>query len=97
MVLGPYQTKNVMPPFIIKGSGMKGVIPNGKLSHVFHIVTIGIDGRLILQLYNCGARAQMLIQKLCLVGILYEEDYMLIVEENEGLSMEENNTGSFLA
>lgn len=70
------------------GSGIRGILPIGQLTGILHNVTIGMEGRIRLQMYNCTKRARILTAKLSLVGIVLEEGTKVIYEEYSQLGME---------
>lgn len=73
MVIGPFQSRCVIPPYREVGDGLKGMIPIGQINGIMHTVSLGTEGRIRVQLYNCTSNARMLSQKLCLVGVLVEK------------------------
>lgn len=52
VVMGPFRSKNIIPPSRVQGTRIKRVLPLGQLSQILHAVTIGVEGRIIIQLYN---------------------------------------------
>lgn len=96
VVLGPHQIRTAIPPFTVKGVGVRSIIPIGQLSNILHTVTVRVDGRLRVLLYNCMINAQMLSHKLFIVGILYEKDVVLIVEEDNSLELEQGPSHEIL-
>lgn len=57
LIIDPYQTKTVIPPCMVHGQGVRGIVPIRQMKGVLHSVTWGLDGRLRLQVYNCSERA----------------------------------------
>lgn len=72
LVVGPFQSKCVIPPFRVVRNELKGINPIEQINGMMHIVSIGVERRIRVQIYNCTSTTRMLSQKLCLVGILIE-------------------------
>lgn len=88
-IVGPYQTKTVIPTCRIHGGGVKGIVPIGRMKGTLHSVTWGLNGRVRIQIYNCTGVAKMLGQKLSLVGVLVEDDTVIEYEEDDQLLLNE--------
>lgn len=85
MVVGPFQSRCVIPPFRVVGTELKGVIPIGQMNGIMHTLSLRVEGRIRVQLYNCTSTARMLSQELCLVGVLVEYGTRIIEENEDGL------------
>lgn len=62
-----------------------------QINGILHTVSLGVEGRIRLQLYNCTSTARMLSQKLRLVGILVEHETRIIEENEDGLQLQMSN------
>lgn len=84
MVVSPFQVKTVIPPCRVIGSGISGILPLGQLTHFLRTVTIGLEGRIRIQMYNCSPYAKMLSPKMVLAGVkMAEQSVVSFCTEDE--------------